>query len=566
LENINCEIKKAGHLILYNAKIYTMESENKIYEALEIKDDKIFRVGSNKEILENKEIGSIAINLHGNTVVPGLIDTHTHFSSAALSELKEELLNPKSVKEILDYIKMKTETLAKGEWIYLRNIYPTRLLEGRFPTLEELDQVAPEHPVFINAAYASQVNTKALEICKINKDTIMTDGKICKNKTTGKLNGMLLGRGELVKRNIPMLQYTRKEMEEAFLILQEKYSQVGITSIVEAVTPANVIEVYNEIYETGKLGIRIIYTKLPDAPMYSAEEFSNYSKLVKTPTEWGKTGFLKLFIDGGFLTGTSYMKKSYSKGYSFLDMDAGFKGNMGYNKEQLIYWIEKALENNLQMTAHCTGNASLDILLSAYNEVNKKQSIINKRFTVIHANFIDAEALKKIKELGIILISQPMWHYMDSFTLTKIIDEETLRTFLPYKDILITDVIATGGSDHMIKHNSIESVNPYNPFVSMYNLVTRREKSGKEINVEQKISPYDAMKMYTSNATYLTFDEDKKGTLEKGKLADLVVLSKDYFTCAPEEIPNIESKLTIVGGKIVYSQLPTTLHFDIKHF
>ena len=525
-----------------------------IYEALEIKNDKIARVGGNDDILQNKKPDSIVIDLKGHTVIPGLIDTHTHFLAAALSELKETLANPSTIQELLDYIKEKTEILGKDKWIYIGNVYPLRLSEKRFPTIEELDKVSPDNPVFIDAAYASQVNSKALQIAKLNEKSIISAGRLCKDKVTGKLNGMLLGCGELVKKYIPFPQYTKQEMVKAFLVLQEEYLKLGITSIVEAFTTENAIDLYNEMYENGILHIRTVYTKVPNnTNTYNSEEFENYFKSVKIPSKWGKPGFIKLFLDGGFLTGTAYMKKSFSRGYKFLDTDENFRGIINYNKDELIYWIEKALENNLQMTAHCTGNASLEVLLSAYEEVNKRQSINGKRFTVIHGNFVNKEALLKIKSLGIILISQPAWHYMDSLALSEIMDKETMATFLPYKDILNAEVIAAGGSDHMIKHDSIESVNPYNPFIGIYNLVTRHEKSGVEILGEQRISPFEAMKMYTANAAYLTFDEDKKGTLEEGKLADLVVLSKDIYSCPYEEIKNIESEMTMVGGEIIYN-------------
>ncbi len=553
--NNNCySLNKNKNLILYNAKIHSMQTENRVYEALEIKNDKISRVGSNNEILQNKKPGSIIIDLKGHMVIPGLIDTHTHFFAAALSELKETLANPSTIQELLNYIKEKTEILGKGKWIYIGNVYPLRLSEKRFPTIEELDKVSPDNPVFIDAAYASQVNSKALQISKLNEKSIISTGRLCKDKVTGKLNGMLLGCGELIKKYIPFPQYTKQEMVKAFLVLQEKYLKLGITSIVEAFTTENAIDLYNEMYENGILHIRTVYTKVPNnTNTYNSEEFENYFKSVKIPSKWGKPGFIKLFLDGGFLTGTAYMKKSFSRGYKFLDTDENFRGIINYNKDELIYWIEKALENNLQMTAHCTGDASLEVLLSAYEEVNKRQSINGKRFTVIHGNFVNKEALLKIKSLGIILISQPAWHYMDSLALSEIMDKETMATFLPYKDILNAEVIATGGSDHMIKHDSIESVNPYNPFIGIYNLVTRHEKSGVEILGEQRISPFEAMKMYTANAAYLTFDEDKKGTLEEGKLADLVVLSKDITTCSCDKIKTIVSKMTIVDGKIVYN-------------
>jgi len=275
--------------------------------------------------------------------------------------------------------------------------------------------------------------------------------------------------------------------------------------------------------------------------------------VIDTPVDWGKPGFLKVFIDGGILTGTAYMRKPYSPKLGIPGvMDGTFRGVITADRDKLCLFIRKACETGLQMTAHCIGDAALDVFLSAYEEVNRSIPIYGKRFSVIHADFTDEHTISRLQQLGIVLISQPAWHYRDGSALSRILDSETMASFLPYRRLIESGIVVCGGSDHMIKVDSFHSQNPYNPFIGLYNLITRKTEKGEAIQQEQRISRLQALKMYTANGAYATFDENKKGTLEDGKLADMAVLSKDYFTCAEEDIPKIESELTIVGGRVVY--------------
>lgn len=529
-----------------------MDEKNRVFQAIAIKNDRVLDLGSNQDILKLGDITTIIIDLKGKTVIPGLVESHSHFSTAALSELNDDIFIPQSVSELLDYIKLKVSTLNKGEWIYLRNVYPLRLAENRYPTLEEIDSVAPDNPVYIDGAYAGQANSYAMKLCGINKKTIPVTGKLIKNENTGELNGMFLACGYLIKKYIKTQILSPEEMEDAFRKLQKAYNKLGITSVIEAATPIQNLEIYRNLYIKNILYLRMVYTKLVNDINDPINNIDEFAESIKIPPEWGKLKFIKVFLDGGILTGTAYMRKPYRancNAFGFKDNE--FRGIINYNRNQLGKIINKVSESRLQMTAHCTGNAALDILLSAYEEANADISVCGRRFSIIHANFTDMETLEKIKKMGLVLISQPAWHYKDSVMLAKIIDSETLKSFLPYKEIDELGICVCSGSDHMVKYDSFLSVNPYNPFLGMYNLITRKTYQGEIVAGSQKITRESALKMYTVNGAYATFDEDIKGSLEKGKLADMAVLSKDYFTCREEDIPFIESELTIVGGKLV---------------
>jgi len=542
-------------LIFYNGKIFSGDDNGNTYEAIAVCGDKTHALGTSEDILALKENTTKVIDLEGKTVIPGLIDTHTHFSSSALTEVRGELFIPGSVKELLEHIRRKVPQIPKGEWLYFGCVYPTRLEEHRYPTLQELDEAAPDNPVYINGAYAGQANACALKLAGIDESTGPETGMICRDEKTGKINGRLFGCGHLVTNCITNPPYTEEEVVEAIVMLQREYNRLGITSVIDAATAFGHLSAYNKLYSQKKLNIRVVYSFVAPKTENINTEVTLFRNMINTPAEWGKLSFMKVFLDGGMLTGTSYMRKPFKENYNIFGMsDRSYRGFIGYKKEELVRYIQKACDIGLQMTAHSIGNAATDRLVEAYEEVNNCNPIIGKRFSIIHATFTDIQTLHRLKRLGLTLISQPAWHYKDAAVISRVLEEDIMRAFLPYRDMELLGIAVSAGSDHMMKHNSFLSQNPYNPYLGLYNLITRKTWKGEVFQPEQKVSRRTALKMYTENGAFASFDEQQKGTLEVGKLADMVVLSKDFFTCSEEEIPFIESELTIVGGRIVYKK------------
>ena len=204
------------------------------------------------------------------------------------------------------------------------------------------------------------------------------------------------------------------------------------------------------------------------------------------------------------------------------------------------------------MTAHTTGGASTDALLDAYEAADKIASIKDKRFTLTHANFPNDEAIARAKKLGVVMDLQPAWYHWDGDALAQVLGPERMKYFHPYKSIFDAGVIVAGGSDHMIKFHSRDAVNPYNPFFGMWMVITRKTAAGQVFNPEQKLTREQALQMWTTNAAYLSFDEDVKGSVEAGKYADLVVIDRDILTCPVDEIRDIEPIQTILAGEVVY--------------
>jgi predicted amidohydrolase YtcJ len=537
--------------IFYNAKIHTMDKENNIFEAIAIKGNKIISLGTNEEILSLENSLAKLYDLEGKVVIPGIIDTHTHLFWSALSELREEIFVPTSVRELLEHVRLKVKQLPEGQWIYLRNTYPTRLKDYRYPTINELDSVAPNNPIYIDGAYAGQVNNCALKIAGIDENTkIPGTGRFIKDKNTGKLTGLFFGCNNIFSRYVKKNEFNISDYKKAVMCLQKKYNNLGITSVIDGASDINSIKAVNELFEANQLSLRISYTKVLSGTE-TVEDICSFKETVKTPHKWGNLVFCKAWLDGGILTGTSYMREAYTSAPNVFGINfSGFHGIINSDINKLIKQINLARQSDLQMTAHCIGDAAIDLLLGAYGSCHDGESITDKRYAIIHGDFTDGKTLDRIKELNLSLLFQPAWHYKDGGILSKTLSKDTMKTFMPYRNYIEHGIRAAAGSDHMIKYDPFISQNPYNPFIGMYNMITRKTAGGMIIGPDQAINRDEALRMYTINAAWATFEEELKGSLEIGKAADFAVLSEDYFSCSIECIPNITSYLTVIGGTL----------------
>jgi predicted amidohydrolase YtcJ len=556
--------KEIADIVLYNGKVLTVDKKFTIAQAVAIKKDRIIAVGTNKQILALAKKGKTEqVDLNGKTVVPGLIESHAHLQEAAESDYLEKLPTPDSVDALLKYVAEKVKTLKEGEWIVFEKTFPTRFKERRFPTLQELDTVAPKNPIVIDGLYAGQANSYAMKIAGVDKNTPQPKaGVIVKDPATGELTGLFLRCQALILKNYPgMRKLTHEERMDAIRKLVALYNQLGVTSVIEGLSWQNGIAAYNELYSRGELGVRMTYNFMPDIVKKSKEEIINQVKaiqqLVKTPDTWGRIGFVKAWIDGGILTGTARMREAYGakgplhkKVYGHKDSD--FKGVVIFDQATYAKAAEAAYELNLQMTAHCVGDGGLDVLLGAYKQVDAVHPIKGRRWAVIHGDFTDEASLQWMADHGVVLIGQVAWLYKDGALLSQVLTERTIKTFYPFKTMERIGVVASGGSDLMIKWDPIKAVNPYHPWVAMHALVTRQVENDGVLVPEERISRESALRQYTINGAYVSFSEGFKGSIEVGKAADLVVLNKDYLACPVDEIKEIHALRTIVGGKTVH--------------
>jgi predicted amidohydrolase YtcJ len=270
--------------------------------------------------------------------------------------------------------------------------------------------------------------------------------------------------------------------------------------------------------------------------------------------DWLRVGPVKSVVDGGILIGTAYLRAPYGTNtqvYGYSDPD--YRGVLNVPRENLIAMARTANRLAWQMTSHTTGGGAIDLLLDAYEEADKDKPIRDRRFTVTHGNFPNAEAIARARRLGVVFDCQPQWHHFDGPALAPVFGAERTKWFLPLRAMFDAGIVVAGGSDHMIRFDPRTSINAYHPFYAMWMTITRKTADGGVLGPEQRITREEALRMWTLNPAYLTFEEKEKGSIEPGKLADFAVIDRDYLTVPEDEIRNIEAVLTVVGGKRVFA-------------
>jgi predicted amidohydrolase YtcJ len=554
-----CKPVISADTILINGKIITVDKNFTIADAVAISKDKILAVGSTNKIRKFTGRLTKIIDLKGKTVVPGLIEAHLHPESASVSELDEKIPDLHSLGELLTWIKGQTLKKEKGEWIVLPKFFSTRMKEMREPTLTELDSVAPYHPVFLDGSYGGMINSAAMKVSGITKKTV--NRGIISDERTGMLTGFIRGSAFNLLKIPVRKQLTYLDSIDALQSMIKRYNRYGITSLCSGAGDPGTVAMYRDMHKKNELTARIaVNIMLPiNSGNITQESVRANLKTLKFATgdgdEWVKIARLKIILDGGILTGTAYLQEPWGdKAREIFGIkDPDYRGVLNYTREDLLAIVTAANEFNWSFTAHSTGGGGVDLLLDVYGEVNRLKSIKERRFSIIHGNFFSEKAIKQMVELGVYADMQPAWFYKDADAMKYILGEKRIQTFLPYRSLFDAGVIVNGGSDHMVKWDANSSINPYNPFLAMWTAVTRTTEHGTVIMPSEAITREEALKMYTINNAYSTFEESLKGSIEPGKLADMAVLTDDILNCPVDKIKDIESLMTILGGQIVYS-------------
>ncbi len=563
----NCKRSEdLADLIFINGKVITMDNTFAIASAIAIKGSHILAVGSNKEVTALAGVNTKIIDLAGKSVIPGLIDAHTHMDGAAISELYQSIPAVTNVDDVLKAVSEKTKVLEKGTWIVIPKLFSTRLIELHWPSKDELDQVAPDHPVFLDGSYAAMVNSYALNASGINKDT--HDKGVLVDEQSGEPTGIIRRSSfKLLNRKADPIP-SRSERLDAVVALMGRYNQVGITSVnIRYAKPADIL-FYQDIVNQGRSSVR---TNLTFHQSTLGIENDDPMDVVRKKilalgfntgygNEWVRVGPLKWQIDGGILTGTAYLREPWAKYFPervkdiFGITDPEYDGVPQITKEKLASFISLSEELGWDFTAHCTGGAGVDLMLDAYDQVRKLNPATDRHFSIIHGNFYTPESIKKMKRLRVYADMQPAWFYKDADAIQYLLGDNWLQSFHPYRSMFEAEIVVNGGSDHMVKLDSYTSVNPYNPFLAMWSVITRKTERGSTLVPNEAISRMQALTMYTINNAYLTSEQAIKGSLEAGKLADLAVISKDFLTCPVNEIKNIHAEITVTGGNIVFQK------------
>jgi hypothetical protein len=556
-------------LIVYNGRIVTVDPDFSIGQAMAVKGNRIAAVGGNEDILRLKTDRTETLDLNGKMVLPGLIDSHVHPCEACMTEFDHPIPQMDSIEDVLDYIRTRADVSENDDWIVVQQVFITRLREQRYPTRQELDRAAPANPAVFRTGPDASLSTLALQLSNIDKDFHVTDGGpgyIEKDPQTGEPTGIIRGCTRYIKsRPSPQgaqgagKEPTEDDRYQHLMKLFRDYNSAGITGICDGDAGESNLSLYQRMLADRQMTVRVSAQYHVDTIATTDEIQRRIRNAAENPLCRGgpmlRVIGIKTYLDGGMLTGSAYMREPWGVSKVYAIDDPNYRGVLFIPKEKLLPIVKTATECGLQFTAHSVGDGAVDTLLEVYDEVNQTTPIRNTRPCITHSNFMSPQAVDKAARLGVTLLVQPAWLYLDTKTLTQHFGYDRLRCFQPLRSILQAGGIAAGGSDHMQKIGSLRSINPYNPFLGIWTAITRRAKwYDGQLHPEEALTREQAIRFYTVNCAKALFQDEYVGSLEEGKLADFIVVNTDLLTCPVDDIRDAQVLRTYLDGRLVFEQ------------
>jgi predicted amidohydrolase YtcJ len=514
-------------LALIDGNVLTMNSSQPQAEAVAIKDDRIAYVGTNEEISPWIGKKTKIIDLDGRTIVPGLIDTHIHVADFGKFLTWIDLKDITSLKEMKRRIRKRAQKISKGRWIIGQGWDQNNFIEKRPPNLQDLNETSPHNPVILyhQCGRVCAVNSKALELARVTEKTKSpSGGMIEKDAETGKPTGILRESAtDLVWKVIP--KPSEEEIIEAATLACGKIVEAGVTSVHWIVTSSAEIPVIQKLTSENKLPLRV-YTI---APTNILDQIDSSGPPDGNMNKWS----VNVFADGFLAARTAALCEPYS------DNDNA-KGQLVYSPRELNALVARAHKANFGLVIHAMGDQAIDITLTAIEKALMDVPRRNHRYRIEHASVLNRELIQRIKKLGLIVSVQPKV-VSSEFSVWSVLERlgpKRARWLSPLKTLIKEGIRVTGGSDCPME--------PLSPLLGIQAAVARQFFPKERITVDE------ALQMYTVNAAYASFEENIKGSIEEGKLADLTVLSHDPRTTPLDKIGEITAKMTLVGGKVVY--------------
>lgn len=554
----------APDYVFYNGNVITVDKEFRTVSAFVVSEDRIIALGSDEEMLALADSKTIKIDLQGKTVLPGIIDSHLHPVSAAMYEMHQEIPNMDTIAEVLDWFRAQTKIVPKGEWFGVQQVFLTRLKDRRLPTRAELDAAAPDHPVYMRTGPDAMLNSAGLKKYGVTKDSgnLANDGSsVVVRDATGEPTGILQNCTTIPNFLTPDLSTVSDAKQLATLKrLFSAYNSVGVTTIADRNARDVDLELFKKLRDSNELTCRIhafheISNKL------TPDQIEEKVKAVSQSPLAEKDGFLhcggvKMFLDGGMLTGSARMRKPWGVSKIYGITDPEYKGLFFMTPEQLTRFAQAAAKYEMQPAVHCVGDGALELLAKTYANVAKNpetKKLRDLRPGICHGNFVQPDLIPAIKESGAVIDMQPAWLYQDGAIMRDHFGSERMKDFQPYRTLLDAKIPIGGGSDHMLKIAPERGINLYSPFLGMWTMLTRmpRWSDTPLYENEQKVTREEVVRFYTIDSAFVLRAETEKGSLEPGKLADFIVLDRDIMTCSIDEVRDTKVLQCYVGGKLV---------------
>ena len=530
----------AADLIIVNGNMHTMDRNHPTAEAIAIDGNRIIAVGSNDEIKKLAGANTKVIDAKGQLVLPGFNDAHVHFMSGGFQLSSVDLRDANTPQEFAERIRDFAGKLPKGRWITGGDWDHERWPDAKLPTKELIDRYTPDTPVFVNRldGHMALANSLALKLAGVTRETKdPPGGVVVRDSKTGEPTGILKDAAQsFVWKVIPAASF--EEKVAAARAATNHAASLGVTSVQDMSAGADV-GVYQTLLDRGELKTRV----------YAVWPLPGWDRLARTGVRahFGsamlRTGGLKGFADGSLGSTTALFFEPY------LDAPntSGIPSDEMFPEGAMLERVRGADRAGLQVIIHAIGDRANDNILSIYERVEKENGDRDRRFRIEHAQHLRPQDITRFARDKVIASMQPYHAIDDGRWAEKRIGPERAKTTYAFRSLLDSGAMLAFGTDW--------TVAPLSPVLTIYAAVTRRTLDGKNPTgwiPEQKISVEETVRAYTIGSAFAEFQENEKGTITTGKLADLVILARDIFKIDPKEIEKVKVVTTIMDGRVIY--------------
>ena len=524
----------APDLIVINGRVYTVDDAHPMAEAFAVKGDRFVAVGSSDDVRNLATSNTTIVDAEGMTVTPGFIDAHSHPAYGGIYELVQVNCDLRSISEIQAALRERAARTPPGEWVLGFKYDDTKVRDGRRITRKDLDEAVPDHPVQVThrGGHTAWYNSLAFELAGITADTPdPPGGKIYKDGD--ELNGLVAELAtEPFHRLIPSAT-TREQRQQGVKLITQLMSAAGLTSVTDAGTSVAYASAYQDAYNASELFCRV-YMMMSAGRAYQGVKAAGLYTGVGD--EWLRVGGVKFLADGSASERTMRMSTPYigrPDDYGILTM----------TQDEIHEAVEEAHRSRWQIGIHANGDVAIDMVLNAYERVQREWPRPDPRHRLEHCSLVNPDLLRRIKAAG--AIPTPFYTYAH-YHGNKWVEygPEKMRWMFAHGSFLEYDIPVAAASDYI--------PGPFEPLMAIQSMVTRKDFDGRVWGPNQRITPEQALRVCTINAAHASFEEDNKGSITAGKLADFVILADDFHEADPDRIKQIKVVRTVVGGKTVY--------------
>jgi hypothetical protein len=521
-------------LILHNANIITVDTASPSAQAVAISGGRFVAVGSNSEILALASGRTRKWNLGGKTVVPGFIDAHTHPASSGLSHLKQVDCDLRSIQAIQQAIRERAARTPRGQWVLGFKYDDTKTEEGRPLTRQDLDQAAPDHPVLIRhrGGHSSFVNSTAMRAAGVAEDIADPPGGHYVRDSAGRLTGQAKERAAAPFGKAAPSGATAQDWREGVKIISKMMTRAGVTSVHDTGGSPTSLLAYQQARDAGELGLRVYclirYPSLDQ--MIAAGVYTGLGD------EWVRVGAVKLMCDGSISERTAWLSEPYVG-------RPNDRGILITPEPELYEQARKAHLAGWQIGTHANGDAAIDITLRVYERLQRDAPRRDPRFRLEHCTVLNAALIERIRALGAIPNPFSTYVYYHGEKMREY-GAERLNSMFAVRSLLDAGIRVTQTSDY--------PPGPFEPMMALQSSVTRTDARGNVWGPKQKVTVEEAIRVGTLHGAYASYEERLKGSIEVGKLADLVVLGQDPRRVDPSALIKVPVERTMVGGRWVF--------------